>query len=78
MEFHASPSLAANRLYLFSQRGTAIVIEAARQFRELFRTEMDDSFHASPAFVQGGIILRGMTNLWEIRQPKFEARNQAH
>ena len=71
MEFHASPGLAANRLYLFSQKGTAIVIEAERQFRELFRTEMDDSFHASPAFVQGGIILRGMTNLWEIRGPKF-------
>jgi outer membrane protein assembly factor BamB len=75
MEFHASPGLAANRLYLFSQKGTAIVIEAARQFRELFRTEMDDSFHASPAFVQGGIVLRGTTNLWEIRQPKLEARN---
>jgi outer membrane protein assembly factor BamB len=74
MEFHASPGLAANRLYLFSQRGTAIVIEAARQFRELFRTEMDDSFHASPAFIQGGIILRGMTNLWEIRSAKFEVR----
>jgi outer membrane protein assembly factor BamB len=75
MEFHASPGLAANRLYLFSQKGTAIVIEAARQFRELFRTEMDDSFHASPAFVQGGIILRGMTNLWEIRGPKVVVRN---
>jgi outer membrane protein assembly factor BamB len=71
MEFHASPGLAANRLYLFSQKGTAIVIEAARQFRELFRTEMDDSFHASPAFVQGGIILRGMTNLWQIRGTKL-------
>lgn len=71
MEFHASPGLAANRLYLFSKNGTAIVTEAARQFRELFRTEMDDSFHASPAFIQGGIILRGTTNLWEIRQPKY-------
>jgi outer membrane protein assembly factor BamB len=71
MEFRASPGLAANRLYLFSQKGTAIVVEATPQFRELFRTEMDDSFHASPAFVQGGIVLRGMTNLWEIRGPKF-------
>jgi outer membrane protein assembly factor BamB len=71
MEFHASPGLAANRLYLFSKNGIAIVVEAARQFRELFRTEMDDSFHASPAFIQGGMILRGTTNLWEIRQPKY-------
>jgi len=69
MEFHASPGLAANRLYLFSQKGTAIVVEATRQFHELFRTEMGDSFHASPAFVQNGIVLRGLTNLWEIRSP---------
>jgi hypothetical protein len=59
--------LAGNRLYLFSQKGTAIVVEAARQFRELFRTEMADSFHASPAFVQDGIILRGVTNLWKLK-----------
>ena len=49
-EFHASPSLAGNRLYLFSQKGTAVVVEAAREFKESFRTEMSDGFHASPAF----------------------------
>ena len=32
-EFHASPSLAGNRLYLFSQKGTAVVVEAARHSR---------------------------------------------
>jgi outer membrane protein assembly factor BamB len=63
-EFHASPSVAANRLYLFSQKGTAVVLDAARQFKELFRTEMADGFHASPAFVEGRIFLRGETNVW--------------
>ncbi len=64
MEFHASPSLAGDRLYLFSQKGTAVVVEAARQFKELFRTEMGDAFHATPAFAQDRIYLRGVTNVW--------------
>jgi outer membrane protein assembly factor BamB len=63
-EFHASPSLAAGRLYLFSQKGTAVVVEAARQFKEVFRTEMADGFHASPAFAEDKIFLRGVTNVW--------------
>ena len=64
MEFHASPSVAGDRLYLFSQKGTALVVEAARQFKELFRTEMGDGFHASPAFAPDRIFLRGVTNVW--------------
>jgi outer membrane protein assembly factor BamB len=64
MEFHASPSLAGDRLYLFSQKGTALVVQAARQFKELFRTEMGDGFHASPAFAQDKMFLRGLTNMW--------------
>jgi outer membrane protein assembly factor BamB len=63
-EFHASPSLAGNRLYLFSQKGTAVVVEAAREFKELFRKEMSDGFHASPAFAADKICLRGLTNVW--------------
>jgi outer membrane protein assembly factor BamB len=63
-ECHASPGLAGSRLYLFSQKGTAFVVEAGRQFKELFHTEMDDGFHASPAFAQDKIFLRGVTNVW--------------
>ena len=63
-EFHASPAIAAGRIYLFSQKGRAIVLEAGRQFKEIFQTQMDDSFHASPAFVGDNVILRGLTNIW--------------
>ena len=72
MECHASPSLAGGRLYLLGQKGTAVVVEAGRQFKELFRTEMGDGFHASPAFAQDRIFLRGLTNVWclgEVRNP---------
>ena len=63
-EFQASPSLAGNRLYLFGHKGTAIVVEASRQFKQLFRTEMPEVFTASPAFAQDRIYLRGQTNIW--------------
>jgi outer membrane protein assembly factor BamB len=63
-EFNASPAIAGKSLYIFSMKGHAFVIEAARQFKEIFRTEMPDTFSASPAFVHDHIYLRGATNLW--------------
>ncbi len=64
MECHASPSIAGDRLYLLSVKGTAVVVEAGRQFKELFRSDMPDAFHASPAFGPDRIFLRGVTNIW--------------
>ena len=64
MEFHSSPGIAGTGLYLFGQKGAAIVVEAARQFKEFYRTEMGDTFHASPVFMDGRIIMRGVTNIW--------------
>jgi outer membrane protein assembly factor BamB len=78
-EFHASPGIAGGRLYLFSQKGTAVMVEATRQFKELFRTEMGDAFHASPAFMEDRIILRGLANVWclgKVRNPKSEVRKK--
>jgi len=63
-ECHASPTLAGRRLYLVGQKGTAVVVEAERQFKELFRTEMGDTFSASSAFAQDRIVMRGGTNVW--------------
>lgn len=82
-ECHSSPSLAGNRVYVLGQKGTAVVVEAARAFKELFRTQLPDAFHASPAFVDGKMVLRGITNVWciageaETRNPNAEARKQA-
>lgn len=63
-ECHASPGISGNHVFVFSQKGTAIVVEAGRQFKELFRTELGDMFHASPAFSPNHIFLRGVTNIW--------------
>lgn len=64
MEFHSSPGISGTALYLFGQKGAAIVVEAGRQFKDLYRTEMGDTFHASPVFMDGRIIMRGVTNIW--------------
>lgn len=64
MEFHSSPALAENRLYLVGQKGAVIIAHADKEFRELFRTQMEDEFHASPAFFRNSMILKGSTNLW--------------
>jgi outer membrane protein assembly factor BamB len=75
-EFQASPSLAGNRLYLFGHKGTAIVVEASRQFKQLFKTEMPDVFTASPAFAQDRIFLRGQTNVWCLASDAGKAGKQ--
>lgn len=64
MECHASPTIAGSRVYIFGQKGTAVIFEAAREYKEVFRTELGDAFHASPAFVDNRIYLRGLTNVW--------------
>jgi len=63
-ECHASPTIAAKRVYIFGEKGLAVVVEAGRQFKELFRTTIPDTFSASPAFGYDKIVLRGSTNLW--------------
>jgi outer membrane protein assembly factor BamB len=63
-EFHASPAIAAGRVYLFAKDGKAFVVEAGRQFRELSRGELNDSIAASPAFAQNRIFIRGETNVF--------------
>jgi outer membrane protein assembly factor BamB len=63
-ECHSSPGIAGSNLYILGQHGTSAVVAAARQFKEIFRTEMPDSFHASPAFADEHIFMKGITNLW--------------
>ena len=63
-EFFASPTIADGRVYLFSTGGTAVVIEAERQFQELARAELNEKISASPALVQNRIFIRGHKHLF--------------
>ena len=64
LEVQASPGIAGNRLFVLSTKGDGVLAEAGREFKELGRTKFEDTFHASPAFANGCVYLRGATNLW--------------
>ncbi|MDB6137617.1 MAG: Pyrrolo-quinoline quinone [Verrucomicrobiaceae bacterium] len=62
-ECKASPSIADNRLYLFTSKGLMIEVAVARQFKELARSPLGEPVFASPAFAQNKIFVRGMKHL---------------
>jgi outer membrane protein assembly factor BamB len=62
--FMASPSLAAGRLYLLSEKGVTYVVAAGPQYEELARCELGERCYASPAFSDGRMYIRGSSNLY--------------
>ncbi len=72
----ASPVAAAGRIYIASRDGATLVARAGSQFEALATNELDDSFSASPAIVNGALYLRGERFLYKIERPKATA--QAH
>ena len=63
-EFQASPSLVGTTLLVLSTDGGLIGVEAAAEFRELWRVHLEDAFYATPAFANEHIYLRGNSNIW--------------
>lgn len=59
----ASPSIAGTKLYLITKKGTMIVVDAARQFKELGRSSLGEEVFASPAFAQNKMLVRGRKHL---------------
>jgi outer membrane protein assembly factor BamB len=66
-KFSASPVLAADRIYLFSEDGATTAVEPGRQFRPLAENQLDGRIMATPAFVDGSVILRTDTHLYRIQ-----------
>lgn len=66
MECYASPTIVGNRLYVISTKGTVVVVEVARQFKELARMEMGEKVSASPAVVRDRLFIRGAQHLFGI------------
>ena len=62
--FLASPSLVGNNLYLLSEKGVMFIAEAGSEYKELAKCELDEKCHASPAFADGRIYIRGVENLY--------------
>jgi outer membrane protein assembly factor BamB len=66
--FSASPLFAEGRVYFFSEDGKTTVIEAGRQYRALAENQLSDGFMATPAVIDGSLILRTKTHLYRIEQ----------
>jgi len=62
--FLASPSLVGDKLYLLSEEGIMFIAEAEPEYKELAKCELDEKCHASPAFADGRIYIRGVENLY--------------
>jgi outer membrane protein assembly factor BamB len=66
--FSASPVWVAGRIYLLSETGETIVLEAGPEFKALARNALDEKCQASPAVSAGRIFIRGESNLYCIRE----------
>jgi outer membrane protein assembly factor BamB len=70
LEVQSSPAIAGKQLLILSTKGDLVSLEAAREFKELGRAKLEDTFHASPAFANNRVIVRGATNLWCLGKTK--------
>jgi len=62
--FNASPGLVGNRIYLLSTNGVMFIAEIGAEYTEIAKCELGEKVHASPAFADGRIYIRGMKNLY--------------
>ena len=64
LDVQSSPAIAGRQFFILSTKGDLVSLEVGREFKELGRAKLEDTFHASPAFAAGRMFLRGATNLW--------------
>ena len=68
--FSASPILAAGRVYFFGEDGKTTVVEAGRTFKKLAENALEAGFMATPAAVDGALLLRTKTHLYRVESGK--------
>ncbi len=64
--FRATPLVADGKIYCFSKEGRATVFEAAREYREVARTDLEEEVIASPAAAGGDLFIRTKGHLYRI------------
>ena len=66
--FSASPVGAGGYVYLASEDGDVFVVKAGRTFQLVARNDMNESLMATPAVVDGMLIIRGRSHVFAIGQ----------
>ena len=64
----ASPSLVGDRIYIISEEGKTHILEAGAEYKELGACELGEKVRASPAFADGRMYIRGLSNLYCISE----------
>ena len=64
--FRATPLVAGNKVYFFGKEGKTTVVEAAREFRVVAESNLDEDTMASPAAAGGDLFLRTQMHLYRI------------
>jgi outer membrane protein assembly factor BamB len=66
--FWASPWAYEGKVFCLDDGGTTFVLPAGPEFKVLGKNTLDDQFWASPAVAGGSLILRGVENVYCIKQ----------
>lgn len=65
-QFNASPVFAGGHIYIPEVRGTVYVLKPGNSFQLVAENKMDGTLKATPAYVDGNIILRTENHLYRI------------
>ncbi len=60
----ASPAVAGNHLYLWTDKGLCIVAETGAEYKEVGRSDLGEDVLASPAFLGNRMFIRAKKNLF--------------
>ncbi len=62
--FYSSPILVSGKIYLFDKKGIAHIFSASGQYKSLGSPALGEDVVSTPAFVEGNVFVRGLTNLY--------------
>ena len=60
----ASPSVVGDKIYVLTEKGITFIIKAGDDYRELDKCVLGEQCHATPAFLDGRIYIRGVEHLY--------------
>jgi outer membrane protein assembly factor BamB len=64
--FTSSPIAANGKLYLSSEDGDTFIVQAGAEYKLLGKNSLDEMIMATPAIVQGSLVIRTASNLYRI------------
>ena len=66
--FYASPVAGDGKVYMVSDAGKVVVIEAGRDWKVLQTNDLGEDVYATPALADGGLLIRTKTRLYCFRE----------